>query len=134
MGSDSYLPLENSGQSVIDQYLPYRFLRGQPLKLYTLKASEDFASRSCTNLPPLTNVWKIRRPYGVIFSRLPKDRAFQRGLGVSSLTKFSNWRLQSAFFSTCRHETCQKNRPPKSVKRQVFSVLIFYKCLFPRFC
>ena len=33
MGQDSYLPLEKSGQSVIDQNLPYRFLRGQPLKL-----------------------------------------------------------------------------------------------------
>ena len=32
MGQDSYLPLEKSGQSVIDQNLPYRFLRGQPLK------------------------------------------------------------------------------------------------------
>ena len=31
MGQDSYLPLEKSGQSVIDQNLPYRFLRGQPL-------------------------------------------------------------------------------------------------------
>ena len=32
MGQDSYLPLEKSGQSVIEQNLPYRFLRGQPLK------------------------------------------------------------------------------------------------------
>ena len=32
MGQDSYLPLKKSGQSVIDQNLPYRFLRGQPLK------------------------------------------------------------------------------------------------------
>ena len=32
MGYDSYLPLKKSGQSVIDQNLPYRFLRGQPLK------------------------------------------------------------------------------------------------------
>ena len=31
MGQDSYLPLKKSGQSVIDQNLPYRFLRGQPL-------------------------------------------------------------------------------------------------------
>ena len=31
MGQDSYLPLEKSGQSVIDQNLPYRVLRGQPL-------------------------------------------------------------------------------------------------------
>ena len=35
MGQDSYLPLEKSGQSVIDQNLPYRFLRGQPLKSYS---------------------------------------------------------------------------------------------------
>ena len=34
MGQDSYLPLEKSGQSVIDQNLPYRFLRGQPLKVW----------------------------------------------------------------------------------------------------
>ena len=32
MGLDSYLPLKKSGQSVIDRNLPYRFLRGQPLK------------------------------------------------------------------------------------------------------
>ena len=31
MGQDSYLPLKKSGQSVIDQNLPYRILRGQPL-------------------------------------------------------------------------------------------------------
>ena len=33
MGQDSYLPLEKSGQSVIDQNLPYWFLRGRPLKI-----------------------------------------------------------------------------------------------------
>ena len=32
MGQDSHLPLKKSGQSVIDRNLPYRFLRGQPLK------------------------------------------------------------------------------------------------------
>ena len=32
MGYDSHLPLKKSGQSVIDRNLPYRFLRGQPLK------------------------------------------------------------------------------------------------------
>ena len=32
MGLDRYLPLKKSGQSVKDQNLPYRFLRGQPLK------------------------------------------------------------------------------------------------------
>ena len=32
MGQDSHLPLKNSGQSVIDRNLPYRFLRRQPLK------------------------------------------------------------------------------------------------------
>ena len=32
MGQDSYLLLKKSGQSVIDQNLPYRFLRGEPLK------------------------------------------------------------------------------------------------------
>ena len=32
MGQDSYLPLGKPGQSVIDRNLPYRFLRGQPLK------------------------------------------------------------------------------------------------------
>ena len=32
MGLDSYLPLKKSGQSVIHRNLPYRFLRGQPLK------------------------------------------------------------------------------------------------------
>ena len=34
MGLDSYLPLKKSGQSVIDRNLPYRFLRGQPLKTH----------------------------------------------------------------------------------------------------
>ena len=33
MWLDSYLPLKKSGQSVVDRNLPYRFLRGQPLKL-----------------------------------------------------------------------------------------------------
>ena len=32
MGLDSYAPLKKSGQSVIHRNLPYRFLRGQPLK------------------------------------------------------------------------------------------------------
>ena len=36
MGLDSYLPLKNSGQSVIHRNLPYRFLRGQPLNYYEL--------------------------------------------------------------------------------------------------
>ena len=61
MGQDSYLPLEKSGQSVIDQNLPYRFLRGQPLK------HEDFSrqrrrqltvetgTRSIAHDIPLTN-------------------------------------------------------------------------------
>ena len=35
MWLDSYLPLEKSGQSVIDRNLPYRFLRGQPLNTLT---------------------------------------------------------------------------------------------------
>ena len=40
MGQDSYLPLEKSGQSVIDQNLPYRFLRGQPLNTcFTMNCS-----------------------------------------------------------------------------------------------
>ena len=34
MWLDSYLPLKKSGQSVIDRNLPYRFLRGQPLKTH----------------------------------------------------------------------------------------------------
>ena len=44
MGQDSYLPLEKSGQSVIDQNLPYRFLRGQPLKTFNKQSSslKDF--------------------------------------------------------------------------------------------
>ena len=42
MGQDSSLPLKKSGQSVIDQDLPYRFLRGQPLKLLTLTPSSLF--------------------------------------------------------------------------------------------
>ena len=37
MGKDSYLPLKISGQSVIDQNLPYRFLREQPLKWAPIK-------------------------------------------------------------------------------------------------
>ena len=44
MGLDSYLPLKKSGQSVIDQNLPYRFLRGQPLKFCDF--SKIFASDS----------------------------------------------------------------------------------------
>ena len=31
MGQDSYLSLKKSRQSVIDQNLPYRFIRGHPL-------------------------------------------------------------------------------------------------------
>ena len=42
MGQDSYLPLEKSGQSVIDQNLPYRFLRGQPLKKQGKKLQGKF--------------------------------------------------------------------------------------------
>ena len=38
MGWDSYLPLKKSVQSVIDQNLPYQFLRGQPLKFIYLRA------------------------------------------------------------------------------------------------
>ena len=40
-----------------------------------------------------------------------------KGLGVSFPRKFSN--------------VCPKNQPGISVKGQVFSVLVFYKCLFP---
>ena len=48
MGQDSYLPREKSGQSVIDQNLPYRFLRGQPLKAWVLVQPWEL------NAPPST--------------------------------------------------------------------------------
>ena len=42
MGLDSYLPLKKSGQCVIDRNLPYRFLRGQPLKcLFPVNAQNE---------------------------------------------------------------------------------------------
>ena len=41
MGLDSYLPLKKSGQSVIRRNLPYRFLRGQPLKWCFARVKND---------------------------------------------------------------------------------------------
>ena len=46
MGQDSYLPLEKSGQSVIEQNLPYRFLRGQPLN------SQPKKNNTCGQVTP----------------------------------------------------------------------------------
>ena len=53
MGLDSYLPLKKSGQSVIDQNLPYRFLRGQPLKraVIVYKIRTILKSRCHTTAP-----------------------------------------------------------------------------------
>ena len=50
MGQDNYLPLEKSGQSVIDRNLPYRLLRGQPLKLLHFHSSK--AVQSCSTAQP----------------------------------------------------------------------------------
>ena len=45
MGQDSHLPLKKSGQSVIDRNLPYRFLRGQPLKSKGILYHVDISGR-----------------------------------------------------------------------------------------
>ena len=50
MGQDNYLPLEKSGQSVMDRNLPYRFLRGQPFKPLKNFKVEQF-SKNLTHNP-----------------------------------------------------------------------------------
>ena len=62
MGLDSYLPLKKSGQSVIDRNLPYRFLRGQPLKGW-LKEKRTISTLSAINLriigEPAPNCYRL---------------------------------------------------------------------------
>ena len=52
MRQDSYLPLEKSGQSVIDQNFPYRFLRGQPLNSFASKVDKR-------KIVPVNGEWKF---------------------------------------------------------------------------
>ena len=63
MGQDSYLPLKKSGQSVIDQNLPYRFLRGQPLKYLGVFTDEHL--KWDAQLQHINN--KISKNIGILF-------------------------------------------------------------------
>ena len=55
MGWDSYLPLEKSGQSVIDRNLPYRLLRGQPLKTWDGSQIEKAHLQFCKRYLEINN-------------------------------------------------------------------------------
>ena len=65
MGLDSYLPLKKSGQSVLDQNLPYRFLHGQPLNpsvnllIGQLMSDNLFYLKSLLN--PFIYAWRLKK-------------------------------------------------------------------------
>ena len=111
MGQDSYLPLKKSGQSVIDQNLPYRFLRESLLTSSTFfSASQLFRQSSTSGRSPVRNPrWPALTFFLDILYLNPARRTRCCGILLTPLRRFKQIKRTVSFDVSTRLNAIQQS-------------------------
>ena len=127
MGKYSYLPLEKSGQSVIDRNLPYRFLPGQPLKSAWFHWHFFYSPPCWGNQERRLFGWRSLRTTFFCFFLVPLCCWSSPCFGLPRLVSFQSFLPAMDVWQHCQQADIQHERPA-GVQLVLEKLLLRYRC------